>query len=383
MLVWQLSRQLPRPKIVELALNYGHYGGLRFGCEAAARDHFGVPARQLTAGQAALLVALLRCRRRSTRASSRTWCASRGARSCKAMAGSGFLTAGQAHQLCIEPPAFAREPHGQLTYAPEVVDAVTTAPGGDPRPREAGHAGTGGAHDARPAAADRGLGDRRPAAGGAGPAPGPQHEPGRLAGAAAGQQARPAEAGVRRRPDPGPGVRGGGRPGGEGSRAPAVRGGSSWTWARAPGWSTWPRSRATRWAHAAVHRRRAAGRPAAGARGARAAARRRGRRPGRAAAGAGRAARGGGGGDGRGDARGAGPGGRLPPPLGHSWIAPSGRGRRAPRWPRSSTPPRWSRASTRCCSSAGRSSRPWTATCPGWPCRWARRTSASWPPGRA
>ncbi len=124
-LVWQLSRQLPRPKIVELALNYGHYGGLRFGCEAAARDHFGIPARQLTAGQAALLVAQLRAQvpvdpRKQPHLVREPRCAV-----LKAMAGSGFLTAGQAHQLCIEPPAFVREPHGQLTYAPELVDAVT------------------------------------------------------------------------------------------------------------------------------------------------------------------------------------------------------------------------------------------------------------------
>jgi membrane peptidoglycan carboxypeptidase len=100
-LVWQLSRQLSRPKIVELALNYGHYGGLLFGCEAAARDHFGIPARQLTAGQAALLV-----RSCGTGAGRPAQAAAPGARTecavLKAMAGSGFLTAGQAHQLCLD-----------------------------------------------------------------------------------------------------------------------------------------------------------------------------------------------------------------------------------------------------------------------------------------
>jgi penicillin-binding protein 1A len=124
-LVFQLSRQLPRPKIVELALNYGHYGGLRFGCEAAARYYFGVPARQVTPGQAALLAALQQTPtpidpRRQPHLVRESRC-----EVLQGMARSGALAAGQAHQLCIEPPAFAREPHGGLSYAPEVVDSIT------------------------------------------------------------------------------------------------------------------------------------------------------------------------------------------------------------------------------------------------------------------
>ena len=178
-LVWQLSRQLPRPKIVELALNYGHYGGLRFGCEAAARYYFGVPARQLTAGRPRCWWRCCRRRRRSIRASSRTWCASRGARSCRAMARSGALDRRPG------PPAVHRTAGLRPRTAwraepmrPRWSTPITRRLVASPRPREAGHPGSGGANDPRPAAADRGLGDRRPAAGSRWTAPRPEQPPG-------------------------------------------------------------------------------------------------------------------------------------------------------------------------------------------------------------
>lgn len=51
--LWSKSR------ILEMYLNIAEFGDHLFGIEAASRRYFGIPAKQLTAGQAALLAATL------------------------------------------------------------------------------------------------------------------------------------------------------------------------------------------------------------------------------------------------------------------------------------------------------------------------------------
>ena len=56
---WELERRLGKQQVLELYLNYVYLGSGNHGIEAAARDYFGVPAAELTPGQAALLAALI------------------------------------------------------------------------------------------------------------------------------------------------------------------------------------------------------------------------------------------------------------------------------------------------------------------------------------
>jgi len=59
-LAWRIERHLSKEKIMELYLNRVYFGGGLYGVEAAARGYFGIPASQLTPGQAATLAGLLK-----------------------------------------------------------------------------------------------------------------------------------------------------------------------------------------------------------------------------------------------------------------------------------------------------------------------------------
>jgi len=50
----------PKEKIMELYLNRVYFGGGLYGAEAAARGYFGVPAKDMTVGQSAMLAGLLK-----------------------------------------------------------------------------------------------------------------------------------------------------------------------------------------------------------------------------------------------------------------------------------------------------------------------------------
>ncbi|HSL19480.1 MAG TPA: monofunctional biosynthetic peptidoglycan transglycosylase [Methylomirabilota bacterium] len=58
-LTWQLERNLPKRRILELYLNVAQFGPTTYGAEAAARRYFGIPASVLDADQAAALAASL------------------------------------------------------------------------------------------------------------------------------------------------------------------------------------------------------------------------------------------------------------------------------------------------------------------------------------
>jgi penicillin-binding protein 1A len=60
LLAVQLERAYSKDRILELYLNTIYFGNGAYGIEAAAQEHFGVPAAQLTVAQAATLAGLIR-----------------------------------------------------------------------------------------------------------------------------------------------------------------------------------------------------------------------------------------------------------------------------------------------------------------------------------
>jgi len=58
-LTWRLERQLSKRRIIELYLNVAEWGDGVFGIEAAARSHYGKPAAELNAHEAAKLASVL------------------------------------------------------------------------------------------------------------------------------------------------------------------------------------------------------------------------------------------------------------------------------------------------------------------------------------
>ena len=69
-ITWMLESVMPKRRILELYLNVAEWGDGIFGAEAAARHHFGIPARALNAHQAAWLAAILPTPLRYTRGQS-------------------------------------------------------------------------------------------------------------------------------------------------------------------------------------------------------------------------------------------------------------------------------------------------------------------------
>ena len=57
-LAWRLDQELGKERVLELYLNYVALGSGNYGVEAASRDYFGISARDLDPGQAALLAGL-------------------------------------------------------------------------------------------------------------------------------------------------------------------------------------------------------------------------------------------------------------------------------------------------------------------------------------
>src|SRR6202048_777258 len=59
-LAMRIERSVPKNKIMELYLNRVYFGGGLYGAEAASKGYFGKPAKDLSAGEAAMLAALLK-----------------------------------------------------------------------------------------------------------------------------------------------------------------------------------------------------------------------------------------------------------------------------------------------------------------------------------
>ena len=91
----KLERRLGKRRILALYLGVAEWGDGVFGAEAAARHHFGVPASQLTAAQAALLASALPAPRRADLHRPSRWLARRARRLLDRMAEAGRLDAAE------------------------------------------------------------------------------------------------------------------------------------------------------------------------------------------------------------------------------------------------------------------------------------------------
>ncbi|MCB9683265.1 MAG: PBP1A family penicillin-binding protein [Alphaproteobacteria bacterium] len=59
LLAWRLEARISKRKVLELYLNFVYLGSGNYGLEAASQDYFGISARDLDAGQAAMLAGLI------------------------------------------------------------------------------------------------------------------------------------------------------------------------------------------------------------------------------------------------------------------------------------------------------------------------------------
>ena len=76
-ITWMLESVMTKRRILELYLNVAEWGEGVFGAEAAARHHFGIPARALSAQQAAWLASILPSPLRYTRGRSTAYLSER------------------------------------------------------------------------------------------------------------------------------------------------------------------------------------------------------------------------------------------------------------------------------------------------------------------
>lgn len=117
-LALRLERELSKDELLELFVNYIYLGAGNYGVEAAAQDYFGIPARDLDPGQAALLAGLIPSPSRYSPRRSPERAAERRAIVLRAMVEEGYVTAEAAE-------AYQREPvtlRGR-TEAPRGTDA--------------------------------------------------------------------------------------------------------------------------------------------------------------------------------------------------------------------------------------------------------------------
>jgi monofunctional biosynthetic peptidoglycan transglycosylase len=92
----RLERSLPKRRILALYLNVAEWGNGVFGAEAAARHWFGVPARDLSAAQAATLAAMLPAPRKAAITPAPRWLARKARRILGLLERNGTLSPDEA-----------------------------------------------------------------------------------------------------------------------------------------------------------------------------------------------------------------------------------------------------------------------------------------------
>lgn len=102
-LAYRLERELGKEAILELFVNYVFLGAGNYGVEAAARDYFGVSARQLDPGQAALIAGLIPAPSRYHPRRSQEIARQRRAIVLEAMVATEMLTAEEAEVFLDDP----------------------------------------------------------------------------------------------------------------------------------------------------------------------------------------------------------------------------------------------------------------------------------------
>ena len=122
-LAYRLEKELSKMELVELYVNYIALGSGNYGVEAAAQDYFGVSARELDPGQAAMLAGLVPAPSKYSPRHSPALAAQRREIVLKLMVGQGYLTSVLASRHLADPvvvPRASGTPTTGAAYLTEV-----------------------------------------------------------------------------------------------------------------------------------------------------------------------------------------------------------------------------------------------------------------------
>lgn len=121
-LAYRLERELGKMQLLELYINYIALGNGNYGVEAAAQDYFGVSARELNPGQAAMLAGLVPAPSKYSPRHNPALAAQRREQVLRLMVDQGFVTAVEASQHLQDPviePRVTAEPGPNTAYLTE------------------------------------------------------------------------------------------------------------------------------------------------------------------------------------------------------------------------------------------------------------------------
>lgn len=122
-LAWRLDRELTKMELLELYVNYVALGDGNYGVEAAAQDYFGISARELDAGQAALLAGLVPAPSRYSPRRNPELAATRREQVLRVMAEEGYVTSVDASQRLQDPVVAPRASADTTTNAAFLTEA--------------------------------------------------------------------------------------------------------------------------------------------------------------------------------------------------------------------------------------------------------------------
>lgn len=121
-LAYRLERELGKMQLLELYINYIALGNGNYGVEAASQDYFGISARELNPGQAALLGGLVPAPSKYSPRHNPALAAQRREQVLRLMVDQGFVTAIEASQHLQDPviePRVTNEPGPNTAYLTE------------------------------------------------------------------------------------------------------------------------------------------------------------------------------------------------------------------------------------------------------------------------
>lgn len=111
-LAWRLERELSKMELLELYINYVALGSGNYGVEAAAREYYGVSARDLDLGQAALIAGLVPAPSRYSPHKNPELAGERREIVLKLMVDQGFVSAAEASMHLQDPVVVPRQDSG-------------------------------------------------------------------------------------------------------------------------------------------------------------------------------------------------------------------------------------------------------------------------------